>query len=296
MADFAWNPLAVLDALKQTDLLDPVVPKDGALERVRVRTCATVTRRSIENARDKLGRHAALCALSYAMSDGCLILGDVADAPEVLEAVLLATPSSMRAQCTLSIGLKFTLSRRLRIHVIEADNGATERIIRGQAVRYIADSASYDPSTDGESPWVCMVTDCRATGHVAELSALTAQPFDDTTPETLERLADRQTAINHISTAGIDDVLAVLLTDHSEDTPPRIEQWLMERHAVAATRRLVALMSIAKADDVRNHWPALLAIGQSNAEVARVCDTLAERVGGLDSRPWADTASTVTAS
>lgn len=296
LVGFGWNPLAVVRALEHTRSLEPVIPKPGSLDVLDVHPCAVVSQSAIDNARHQLGEPATLCALSYAMSDGCLILNDVAEARDVVEAVLLATPSSMRMQCTFSIGLKFALSRRLRFHIIEPDSGATERIVRGQAIRFVADPDGYDPSAKGSTPWLEMVSDCRRTNHVPQLSALTAQVFDDTSAETLERVASRQTALNHVGEATIDDLVDLLMPGDydTSDPPPRIEQWVIERHVAAATQRLTSLMSAAHADVVRDHWPRLLAAGETNAEVVRLCQSLAERVEDLDPPVAADADPIVT--
>ena len=298
MVGFGWNPLAVIRALEDTGSLEPVMPRSGALDMLDVRPCAVVSHSALENARHQLGQSATLCALSCAMSDGCLILADIAEAQDVVEAVLLATPSSMRMQCTFSIGLKFALSRRLRIHVIEPDNGATERIIRGQAIRFVAAPHSYDATVEGTIPWMEMVSDCRRTAHVPQLSALTAQAFDDTTAEALERIAKYQTALNHVDDATIADLVNVLMSSHSDANDPRlqIEQWLIERHVAAATRRLTLLMSTAHVDVVRDHWPQLLATSETSVEVTRLCQSLAERVEGLDPPPAAVAASPIVTS
>lgn len=295
MVGFGWNPLAVVRSLEHAGSLEPAMPKPGVLDLLDVRPCATVSQSAIDNARHQLGQPATLCALSCAMSDGCLILADVAEARDVVETVLLAMPTSMRMQCTFSIGLKFALSRRLRIHVIERDNGATERIIRGQAIRFVAEPHGYDHGAEGTTPWMEMVLDCRRMEQVPQLSALTAQIFDDTTTETLDCVAKRQTALNHVGEATIDDLMDLLMSSHSDanDPPLRIEQWLIERHVTAATRRLTSLMSAAHADVVRDHWPQLLATGEANAEVARLCQSLAERVEGLDPPLVADAANPI---
>ena len=75
--------------------------------------------------------------LAHVVSDCRTVVAGVESALSVLELMVTAMPAFMRAGLSFSIGVKFAPSRQTHFALIDPDGGETQRMLRGQNVRYV---------------------------------------------------------------------------------------------------------------------------------------------------------------
>lgn len=223
-----------------------------------------------------LGDRAAEFVLSTAMGDGCLVLVGADQECAIIEALMLSMPAVLRARCGFTIGLRFALNRRQRLHFVDEGDRHLERAVRGQAIDLV-DSRNPAPLPDRRTTWTDMAADCRRTNRVDDLRALAQFPFEDVVPDTLNRAAESQIALNHLAERTTDEIIDRVAEPPSE-SDVAVDRWLDARIWTRAFRVLSTRLDSASADQLPGALFRLSNVPDRPPELADLCRRLAERV------------------
>ncbi len=284
LEEFGGNPFAVLRALDDNGAFVAEFTNEGALASVAVAPVGESDPERWSAACHLVGDEAMGYLLSRVMPEGRSIIVGLDDASTVVEALLLAMPVNLRIGCSFSIGLKFTLSRRLRLCVSGPVGNDTHRTIRGQKVVLVESLRPADLPEHELRPWQEMVVDCRRTGRLEHLRNLTRMSFDDTSDDAMDGIAERQMAVNHVTGVATADLIDAVL-DPEPQGRNRVLDELNARYAAAATQELLARFACVPDDVLRAEWSTLLALAETNSAFMPLCLSLHERVGNLEPAP-----------
>ncbi len=279
---FECNPFAVLRALALSGAVQCDFRQSGRLDPIELDGVVDGCSATVESAFDTLDGATMTFLISRAMGAGCVILPDMLGAgATIIEGMLLSVPAALRASCSFSIGLSFAMGRRHRFNVIGEDVTDAKRIIRGQEITLIEGPLPDDSAELEPCPWVEMVFDCRRSGQLDQLVALAGEVLDDATPETLQRIAQRQIDLNHLATAPLGTLLQALLARETSERCD-VERALDARRVETSRRLLIARLPHAPEQYVREHWSALLYLAGGDVALHQLCVRLEQRFGDLE--------------
>lgn len=135
------------------------------------------------------GPEAFLRVTRALMSEEHCVLASVPEARPTLQWALMMLPISMRAERSISVGIKFSLARNLTTTIIHQDFERVQQMIVGQSIRWRdlkAEALAYDSQYDD---WIEFISRRADQGRLHEISILTGQMDDKATQISLARIA-----------------------------------------------------------------------------------------------------------
>jgi len=130
----------------------------------------------------------------------------------LLEWALLSVPLGIRRHVDASVGLKFSSGRRMQLVLVDDDEAAIRRLIRGQDIQLFKADASPPPPRPGLAPWFNLLRRWWQEERFDELVDLTTHAAADATPDDLPRIAAEYEEADRTETPDGED-------DELEDTP-----------------------------------------------------------------------------
>ena len=108
---------------------------------------------------------------------------------DLLERVAISLPLAARRSLAVSVGLKYSPSRRLRLCLVSRDKGETQRATRGRKVRLLDASAPCSRQSSPYEAWGDLVERWLEEGRDQELEQLALQAPEDISPCALAEFA-----------------------------------------------------------------------------------------------------------
>jgi hypothetical protein len=134
-----------------------------------------------------LGRVAQV--LSAVLGERRTLVVGAAMPREVLRWSLRATPAALRARLSLSVGLRFSLTRRFDLILADATPGEIERVLHDGAADVIRWGSPATPPSGPFEPWLRFVGQRWESGRAAEVAHLSAELTEDCSARALAQIA-----------------------------------------------------------------------------------------------------------
>ena len=183
--------------------------------------------------------------------------------------LLAALPGPMRCEISFAAGLRFALSRSLRLNVTCRDHGVTMRRVQGQPIDLIASDDAATPTPD--SAWARLVQHHFDSGDIASLNRWTSKPFASVDAGARERIANLCLALHDIASNATPRLL-LQAKDGLARPPGGSEGEIAEEFLERAVNELTDRLAETKLDEIRRCWPVILDIrrqGESGRAFAR---------------------------
>ena len=185
---------------------------------------------------------------------------------EIAEALLLGIPGPLRLQVPFSAGLRFSIGRRHRLHLVCDTTGATETRVTGQTIEYI-EPASMEPGSFRSSAWAVFVDRHWESGDTARLGRRTSRAFEDLSPAGLDRIAQLYTAIDDVSRTETPDLFS-LVAEHLDGKAGEVERQIIAEFLASAQGELVGRFTGKPWMEMTSHWQGLIDLGRRSASGA----------------------------
>lgn len=270
-----YNPFVIRRAMISKGLDIPQLKPPASLPRVELE----IPDSSVEPA--KLAMHESLyatcrCHLLNGLLEGRSFVVNLDDDwLASAEAVLLGIPGPMRAEISLSAGLRFSVGRINRLQVLRDDSLTTRSRLAGQPVEYL------DPATDRQalvepSRWVSFVERHWKDIGTATLAHRTSRAFSDYRVEALERIARIYNRMDEIDETASASLLHDVEAECKEDRKGT-ERDIAEEYLAAVQRALLARIEQGPWVDIQHLWIPLTAISKRTKRGKSFADPLVEQ-------------------
>ncbi len=278
---FDNNPFAILGALNRGGAFEfDELPK-GQLEPIELDAPTGTSSFNTSIVDDP----ATFILLANTFATDAMITIGVGDIVSLLETALMFLPRPLRLNYSFTMGLKFALSRRYRLHAIGEADLATKRVIRGQPIQLVEDLRKNTPESPSH-PWTDLWTDCVGVGKLDMLASLASDEFDSTDDHTLSEVATYQKAINHIADEPLEALLAGWQPVSDDELPEtNIERTMLKRYITAKKSRTITAMSTADASTLTPCWSWITQLALSDENIRKACEAAANRIDELTC-PW----------
>jgi hypothetical protein len=260
-ASVGFNPFHVVRAILGSELCKPQLSPPQVLPEVELEISTEERRIGGASWCRSVAPPARKHVLQQLLDDRSVVVNLDADWLDSAEAILLGLPGPLRAKVSWAAGLKFSLGRGYRFHLLFDRTPATRTRTAGQRVEFI------EPAAISEIPrrtaWVAFVDRFWDRANLAGLSRRTSQPFQDSGPEMRERVARMYQDIDELGQTDTPKLLA----NCGERLVPRgdeTERGVVREYLENATRELIRRFSGAPWTQVSGHWPALLELARRN--------------------------------
>lgn len=278
---FDNNPFTVLNALDAGNAFEfDELPK-GLLEPIELVDVAPTTTPNNTIAANP----ATSILLANAFATDSLIAAGVENIADLLEAALTFLPKRLRTEYSFTIGLKFALARRYRLHAIAEADLATKRVVRGQPIQLVEDLLENAPELPSNA-WVDLWSDCVRTNTLTGLASLANEGFDNTDDHTLSEVATYQKAINHITEEPLMSLLAAWQPITDEELPETdIERTMLDRYMTAKKMQTINAIGNADENTLKKCWQWLVRLAESDDNLRQACESASEKFDELLC-PW----------
>lgn len=174
---------------------------------------------------------------------------------ESTEALLMGVPGPMRAKISFGAGLRFSLGRRHRLHLLCDKNGAARSRIAGQPVEYL--DRTVIPQDGMTSAWIAFVDRHWIRADCAGLAHRTSRPFTDLTHAGRERIGSLYNTIDAIPLTASLDLLS-LAAEHIRVSSAGVEDEIRMELVVETQRILQERLTNIRWHDAQPLWPRLV--------------------------------------
>ena len=178
--------------------------------------------------------------------DGLWTICDPNDPLGGFHAALAATPAAARRRTSVTIGVKFSPSRPMRVVVVGRDNGETNRALHGQEHAFVDLHAAPAGSCDDDA-WFDFVARRAQGGRLREVVELTDAMTQPHGPALLNRIAEMCDALDRIEQMDAATLDLVRARFGAATTTSTVEAGLVTRIGEAVLRRASALADAEKA-------------------------------------------------
>jgi GTPase-associated protein 1 len=277
MQSFGCNPFAVLRSVNKINATINTHDVEPTLQPITPEPNPNVTADLLDNPYTTLGQSSSEFLISTALNDGCTMISQVDSPEQIAEAILTALPARKRLECSFSIGLKFTLSRKRRMIWSVPVTDELKRITRGQKLTIVNDPRQSIPDFD-RSEWIRMVTACVNERQLSSLSGITAMRFEDESDDGLNQVANVQLDLINIAQRSIDELIEVAARDWPDQHADDALSIVQRHYCLAATELLFSRILSAPDDQLRALWPALVELAVRKTTLQPHCDRLFEHM------------------
>lgn len=191
---------------------------------------------------------AALGALATVAWSGQPVVASEPSTGDSVAARLVAIlPASIRKTLSLSVGLKYAMSRQIRASFVECDSGETERALRGQSIRWFdfkKGGFEANGSDANLSEWIEFVLSRMKAGRAGEISALTAEMVEVNATDLLSRVARLSRDIDAVVSA--DSAALEKMAVKWKGVGVGVETRLLEKFRAACAVRSAELKAAAE--------------------------------------------------
>jgi len=284
------NPFAIARAVELATADQPRTTKGNRLPLLAIERAIASGEGCISAALSAAGDASVRFLIHVAMRDTCTIVPGVSLAEAIMEGVFAAMPSTARRECSFSIGLRFAMGRRHRLVWIGQETADTKRRTRGHTIQFAEQIVDGVPPQFDPAPWEQLLADCLHVDRLNALAALCDQPFADTDPDTLERLAGMQILCNHIADQTLDQLIE-LLRDVVESETVGVDRYLNDQLTRAAKTELIRRVDNAPADLAQFCWDRLHTLSDSGGEMRELCEHLRVHITEMERSSGTDSAS-----
>lgn len=234
---FGTNPLTVHSALDTVVGGTPQLKPPPSLELLPLRTAPRVilVQHCQSAPPDNVESVLQIC---MAMLQGeKLLVADSLDGHHLLDRAMACLPAALRRCLAVSIGLKFSPSRRLQLCIIRPDKAQPRRALGGQKTRSFDAANPPDRKASRYDAWLDLIKHRLEEGRLADIKRLTAGITEDARPETLAGIASLCSDIDAVAKAQPEE-LARLMAKHTHTTAAQTpEARLLQQFHDAAQRR-----------------------------------------------------------
>ncbi len=235
---FACNPVRVLRAVRDAAGETPQLKPPPQLPRLTL--ACTAHGRSTDTHASPLPVAEAVAHVARAMlhEESCLVIG-APDPIGLIDRTIAALPVSVRTGLSVSAGLTYAPSRRVRLSVARAEPAEAQRAVRGQEIHWLDIARPPSRAPSPYDAWLDLAVAWWAAGRQGDLAELTDLMTDTASPEFLERVAAMGRDLDAI-TGATDSTRASLESRYAAWTSPHAcEELLLSRIRRELNHRLL---------------------------------------------------------
>ncbi len=195
-ASVRFNPMNVLRALRQEGLHEPQLSPPQILPDLNL--AIGIEDRGLGGARwcRDVAPAARRYVLQQLLDDRGVVLNQETDWLDAVEGIVLGIPGPLRAKVSWAAGMKYSVGRAVKLHLLFDRTPTTKSRSTGQRVEFVEPAAVKDAAS--RTQWVSFVDRMWDRANLTGLSSRTSRPFGDVGPEARERAARLFTAIEEI--------------------------------------------------------------------------------------------------
>lgn len=202
---------------------------------------------------------AARChILQRLLDDGGLVVHLDKHWPECAEAIILGLPGPMRAKVGFSAGLRYSIGRSHRLHVLCDDKGTARTRVTGQKMEFI-EPGSVQPSNADRSAWVTFVERHWCERDFAGLVRRTSRAFSDLSPPGRERIGRLYNFTDELSKTETAKLIS-RASDYLQNEPAGMEGALCGEFLERARIELVDRFRKGVWLQVKQVWPGVVGL------------------------------------
>lgn len=190
VAEFAkagQNPLVILRAMISAGLLTPQLTPTAILPEQNLTIPAVESLTALSAFTAVIGSPARCHIVQRLLDDSSVVIHVEKDWPTCAEALVLAFPGPMRQKISFAAGMKFSVGRSHRMHLLSDEKGLARTKVTGQKTEYVEPSAVV-PSNGDRSAWVDFVERHWSNNDFSTLIKRTSRPYTDVSPPGRERI------------------------------------------------------------------------------------------------------------
>lgn len=237
---FGCNPVAVHAALIDASAGAPESGPSGVLESLSL----TVGRRgnmSPTTRGEAKEIDWALFLVAEVLAGRSTVVAGMESPVSSLDRLFSALPLFVRERQAVTLGVKFSPTRRTQVALVGRETGAARRLIRGLDVRWF-DADSAPPVQEGSPPrWMSLVRHCWMNGRSADLNELNTELGVEHSTEDLDRIAAICDDLYCVERASPDELLALLGRHGSDRRSSDVERRLVGHLIETANSRIATL-------------------------------------------------------
>lgn len=238
---FGCNPVAVHAALLDANAGAPRPGPSGVLEPL------SLTARCHGNISPTMHWQAkeidwTLFFVAEVLAGRSMILAGTKSPVSFLDRLFSALPLFVREKQAITLGVKFSPTRRTQVALVGRDTGASRRLIRGLDVRWF-DADSVPPVQEEFQPrWMSLVRHCWTEGRSTDLNELNIELGVEHSTEDLERIASICDDLYRVERASPNELLA-MLGRHGSDRRSRDVERRLLRHLIETANSRMAVLT-----------------------------------------------------
>lgn len=260
-ASIGFDPFHIVRAVLGSELSKPQLSPPQVLPEIELEISTEERRIGGASWCRSVAPPARTHVLQQLLDDRSLVVNLDADWLDSAEAILLGLPGPLRAKVSWAAGLKFSLGRGYRLHLLFDRTPTTRTRTAGQRVEFIEPAAIVEAPR--RTSWVAFVDRFWERANLTGLSRRTSLPFQDCGPEMRERVARMYQDMDELPQTET----AKLLASCGERLVPRgdeTERGIVHEYLEGASRELVRRLTGTTWNQVSGHWPVLLELARRN--------------------------------
>lgn len=264
LASAGHNPFVILRAMISAGMLNPQLTPTAVLPEHEL-TCATSDAPiAYSNFAAALGSAARCHILQRLIDDSSLVIHLEKDWQVCAEAILQALPAPMRQKVSFAAGMKFSVGRSHRMHLLSDEKGLARTKVTGQRTEYVEPSAVV-PSNVDRSAWVDFAERHWAAGDFTILLKRASRPFTDMTPPGRERIGRLYNFIDEITRTEPTKLLSRVGELLGKVACP-VESDLRQEYVNAAQNEIANKFRRSNLTQLKPNWSAVVGLWRRNEQ------------------------------
>lgn len=267
LSQCGYNPFNMMRAMVEAGLHEPQLKPPATLPELELKVTGTPPP-------GRMGMPSACrCRLLQGLLDHrAFVVNCDGDWLKDAEWLLMGIPGPARVDISFDVGLRFSVGRTHRLHLLQDATGMTKSRVAGQAVEYLQpeDAESMTPRT---GTWLSFVERMWSAADVDAAVRRTSVAFADTSPATRDRIARLFTLTDEVDRTAAAELIAAIDL-HMYEQSDGAERDFVAELTTKASRTLLSRMRIASAGDVHACWKPLLKAWRRSPESCRFAEPL----------------------
>ncbi len=229
---FGYNPViaheALVEGIAQTAEINPPAPMEALTLRPRLKGGASVDAQTIRNSADVV-----LALISEVLCGRHAVLSGQSSPKGFVSGLVAALPLYAREKLAISIGIKFSLDRRMQIALIDQNGGGVLRAVRGHNVSCFDAGTTPEVANSAVPRWLGLVKQCWSSGRLRAMERLSNELDLQLNADGLERIAGiclDQLQVDRADANALHEMLGRYAQFHpTNDVEKRLIAHLLER-------------------------------------------------------------------
>ncbi|UCE60144.1 MAG: hypothetical protein JSU63_00040 [Phycisphaerales bacterium] len=276
--DFArvgFNPFNVFRAMIDAGVASPVLKPAPVLEELDLKVSCAVFCAAGLQVHPALSSGPGCYVLRRLLEERSVIVNVKEPWLEAAEVLLFGLPGPIRAKASFAAGMRFSLGRRLHLHLLHDDTGQAKMRIKGQQIEYI-DPDTCSDSDKESSAWLSFVDRHWVSGDTTTLARRTSQEFTDTSSPALERIGGLYRLIDEIQNIETNHLLGMAI-EHLHMQSDGVEQGIIDELVDKAGRALSQRFAATTWVQLKSHWDIVVSSWKQSEKTAGFVQPLMEQ-------------------